>query len=214
MIVQPSSIVRAPSLVGLRPKSHYSAFAEEHAIRQACEAARFVDLPLPVLFNNQQIGWTLGKQLTPEVLYLPQRRSLDKIVAAGFPNYNTLITAITTNGQRYQAVWQKSATTNGIANNWYDMWPVGGSPVAGTYAGAASSSIQLTDTSTGSLWTFGNVSTETKHILAAWGMFTAGTVAPTIMVYDRCVHYGQVPFNAAALNTFTQTNTPTSVARS
>ncbi len=199
-----------PGIIGLQRKSHYSADAEKQAVRQAVIAARFVDIPLPVMFGNQQLGWTLGHQLNADVLYLPQRRSMDKIVAAGFPTYDSIINAITTSGQRYSAQWAKGATSAGVAFNWYDMWPVGGNPPQGLYTGTASNSVQQVDTTVGSISHFGNVSTKTKHILSVWGMFTAGATPPTLMLYDRCVHYVAVPFNNNALNTLTQTNTPTS----
>lgn len=210
-IHRPLRAARAPSIIGLLPKSHFGDHMEMCAVNEACKAAQFVDVPLPVLHGRQQIGWTLGRQLTSEVLYLPQRRSLDKIAAAGFPTYDSIINAITTNGQRYSALWSKGATTTPVANNWYDLWPVGGNPIAGLFTGTASNSAQCTDATTGALAHFGNVSTKTKHILSQWGVATAGAPPPTLMMYDRCVYYPAVPFNAAALNTFTQTNTPTSL---
>ena len=214
MELRPSTRVRhglAPAAIGLESKSHYLAKAEEMAIDSACLGARFVDLPQPVMFKDKQLGYVLGKQHSPEVLYMPARRSLDRVVAAGFPTYDALLNAITVNGTRYSAVWSKGHTTApSVALNWYDMWPVAGVPAAGTYAGSASASLQLTDASTGSLSHFGNVYTATKHLISISGMFTAGATPPTLVLYDRPVHYGQVPFNAVALNTFTQTNTPTS----
>ena len=206
-----SNLVSAPALIGLEPKSHYSADLEDRALREAAFAAKRVDLPIPVIHNNRQLGYMLGRQCCDEVIYLPARCSLDKMVAAGFPTYDSLINAITVNGTALPVQYSKGATTAPVALNYYDLWPVAGNPSAGTYAGSASASIQLTDASTGSLSHGGNVSALTKHLLRMGGRFSAGATAPTLMLYDRTVHYGQVPFNAAALNTFTQTNTPTSL---
>jgi hypothetical protein len=200
----------APAFHGFVPKSHYTDVAEKLALKEAFLAAQYTDLPLPVIFNNQQIGWTLGFQHCADVMYLPQRRSLDKIIAAGFPTYDSIINAISVSGTRYSAPWSKGATTAGVALNWYDLWPVGGNPPQGLYTGTASNSVQQFDTTVGSISTMGNVTPKTKHILSVWGMFTAGATPPTLVLYDRCVHYVAVPYNNNALNTLTQTNTPTS----
>lgn len=202
---------KAPAGIGLLSKSHYAAENEARAVEAACHSARFTDIPLPILHERKHLGYTLGRQCCDEVLYLPARQGVDRLVAAGIPTYDALINAITTSGRRYTATWSKGHTSAPVALNWYDTWPVAGNPAAGTYAGSASASIQLTDASTGSLAHFGNVSALTKHLISISAMFTAGATPPTIWLYDRCVHYGQVPFNAAALNTFTQTNTPTSL---
>lgn len=210
--LQPPPFVKSPALIGLWKKSSVLTKDEEDkAVDRAAKAAQFCDLPMPVIEKRQQIGWVLGKQLSSDVLFLPGRRSLHQIEAAGFPSYDAIISAITTNGRRYSAIWSKGATTAGVANNWYDLWPVAGNPVAGTYAGSASSSLQFTDASTGALAHFGNVSTFTKHILSVWGVASAGVPPPILMLYDRCVTYENVPFNNAAANTFTQSNSPVSL---
>lgn len=202
---------QSPAIVNLQPKSHWIDHSEGLAVDAACDAAKYVDLPLPVMHGKQQLGWTLGHQLHDGVLYLPQRRSLDRIVAAGFPTYDSIISAITQSGQRYSAVWSKGQTTAVVANNWMDLWPVNGNPGSGGFAGSASNSVQYTDATTGSISHFGNVSTKTKHILSLWGNATAGSPPATLMLYDRCVAYVAVPFNNNSVNTLTQSNTPTSL---
>ncbi len=202
-------LVRAPAIIGLHPKSHFLMNEEEKAVTDAIRASRYVDVPLPVMFKKEQLGWVLGHQLTPDVLYLPQRRSLDRVVAAGFPNYDSIISAITVSGRRYSAQWSKGATTAPVALNWYDLWAVAGNPVSGVYTGTASTSRQFTDTSTGTIPCFGNVSTLTKHLMYIWGMASAGATQPTLVLYDRVADYPAVPFNNNAANTFTQSNSPT-----
>jgi len=48
----------------------------------------------------------------------------------GFTSYDDLISEITA-GKKYQTTWSKAHTTAPVANNWMDLWPVGGAPALG-----------------------------------------------------------------------------------
>jgi hypothetical protein len=106
---------------------------------------------------------------------------------AGISSYDNLIGALSA-GQGYRGVFTKSQTTAPVANNWYDLWPVGGFPVAGAYGGTALTAKQLSDTTAGALFTNGNVEpTYIKQLLMACAV-SSGT-QPTIILYDRVLTY-------------------------
>jgi hypothetical protein len=192
-----SGLYVPPALVGLEKKSRPDQI--EEAIKEAARAVMYNDSTLPVLVNGKTVAVVRGRNY-------PDRRveiSRDKMWC-GFTTYDSIINAIT-QGQKFRADWIKANTTAPVAANWYDMWPVGGMPAVGTYTGTASASRSLTDADVGAMAHGGNVSTATKHLLNVALNSSGGT--PTVMLYDRVLTYEAVPFNAAAANTFTNTNT-------
>ena len=194
---------RAPALVGVQRRSVYGPGAEDRAIAQAVQAQRGVDVPLPVVFGGKIIGVVQGHGFgDPRVTYRalgPEYRRYH----CGFTSYDALINAITNNGARLPTTFSKTCTTAVVANNWYDLWPVGGNPSAGAYGGAAFTAVQKSDTTTGAMFCGGNVSPSTKHCLQMTLISTAST--PMLWMYDRVLTYEACTFNANANQVFTNT---------
>jgi hypothetical protein len=195
----PDGRALAPSIVGLAKKSTTNPSAEDGAIRSAVQMCRGIDVPLPVIFGRRIIGYVEGKRAPdPRVTF----RRVPEKQWCGFATYDQLIQALTA-GQRLPCFFTKTATTAPVANNWYDLWPVGGNPQAGAFGGAASTAVQFLDTTAGALYTGGNVSTQTKHILSMAGVSSGGT--PMLMLYDRVLTYEANIFNNTVNKTMTNT---------
>jgi hypothetical protein len=195
----PDGRALAPSIVGLAKKSTTNPSAEDGAIRSAVQMCRGIDVPLPVIFGRRIIGYVEGKRAPdPRVTF----RRVPEKQWCGFATYDQLIQALTA-GQRLPCFFTKTATTAPVANNWYDLWPVGGNPQAGAFAGAASVAVQFLDTTAGALYTGGNVSTQTKHILSMAGVSSGGT--PMLMLYDRVLTYEANIFNNTVNKVMTNT---------
>jgi hypothetical protein len=182
---------RPPAIIGLLPKSRFGPGAEDRAMRSAIQAARGCVAPVPVVFGNRILGIVKARSFwdpTIEVYRVPWN-------VAGYTSYNDIINSIT-QGQRLPTFWCKTPTTAGVANNWYDLWGIGGLPQAGVYTGTAFTAQLFDDTSTGSLATGGNQSPKTKHMLVSWVNSSGGT--PCLMIVDLTMSYDQCTFNAAA----------------
>lgn len=190
-----------PSIIGLGRKSHNNPSAEDACIEAAVQAHRGCDFLQPVIFDRQIVGTVEGYRNDPRVTFTRTNR---RIWAAGYATYDDLIAGLTA-GKRLGCFFTKTFTTAPIANNWYDLWTNGGAPTAGAFTGSAFTARQFDDTTTGSLFTGGNVSTATKHILSAWGLSTGGT--PTLVIYDRVLAYEACTYNAAANQAMTNTLT-------
>lgn len=182
---------RGPALVGLRRKSIWNPSAVDDVIRRGVEAARGIDRALPILHDGQIVAWAQGRQGSTDVMWRPH----DKLHAA-FTTYDSIINAISNAGKEYDRTWSKAHTTAPVANNWMDLWPVGGDPVSGSYPGAARTAVQWTDTSTGAMFMGGNVSTDNKHLTTMFALATAGVPPPTLMLYDRVLTYEACAFVA------------------
>lgn len=191
---------KAPGIIGLDRKSLTNPSAEDLCIQTAVEAHVGCDFPLPVVFGRKVIGYVEGRSQDPRVTFT---RAPAYKWWCGFSTYDQIINALTS-GQRYMAVFTKTNTTAfSVANNWYDLFVVGGQPISGTFTGAASTAVQFTDTSVGALYHAGNVSTMTKHILSMSVVSTGNT--PTVIIYDRVLTYEANAFNAAANHSMTNT---------
>jgi hypothetical protein len=158
--------------------------------RAAIAASRGQPKPLPVVdyARSRVIGWVKG--VSPQecpfdpgrVYWRPESRRM-----LPFTSYDDLITEIT-NGKKYQTTWSKTHTTAPVANNWQDLWPVGGAPVSGTYPGAARVARQLDDTTVGAQYFLGNKSPDTSHLILLQQKASA-TSASTLILYDRVLTY-------------------------
>lgn len=212
-------------LIGLDRKSQTNPSAEDRAIFAAVQGARGVDRVAPVFHAGRVVAETFGvpwwlckarpdlepgdvfvrpvtgrrrTRWTPEEAFRGWGRRFRK--DAALTTYDNVIAAISA-GQAYDAPFYKSHTTAPAANSFYDLWPLGGFPIAGTYTGAAATARALTDADVGSLYTYGNVSAFIKRITSVAGNATAGT--PTLWVYDRVLTYEATVFNANANAAFT-----------
>jgi hypothetical protein len=117
---------------------------------------------------------------------------------AGISTYDDIISALS-GGRGYRSNFTKSFTSTPVANNWYDLWPVGGSPSAGAYGGTALTAKLFTDATVGSLYNNGNVEpTFQKYLLMATSAATGGS--PTFVLYDRVITWETCSFSASSQN--------------
>jgi hypothetical protein len=172
------------TLIGLNPKSTCSEHDRQRMIVRAAWTARTTLAPTLIGFGvGKPIGWMLPGRHPSAVYY-----------RAGFTTYDDLVGEIR-NGKRYPAAFVKVHSTAMTSQVWFDLWPIGVSPLAGLYPGAAFTATKHDDTETGALWHDGNKSTDTKHIVQMLGYTTATPNA--ILLYDRVLTYEACTFNAA-----------------
>lgn len=190
-----------PAIIRVRKKSRTNPTAEGRVINAALLAARGHPFPLPVVFEGTIIGYAQGRgYLSDEVAYAPAPVGFLRYECA-FSTYDALIAALTA-GQKRTMQWAKAATSAVVANNWYDLWPVGGNPTSGAYGGAAKTAVQKDDTTVGSIAHGGNVSPNTKHIITCCG-YATGSGLQTLMLVDRVLTYEACPYAAAVNQTMT-----------
>jgi len=180
-----------------RSKTRHSEMDDARAMVRAINAARGVPDVLPVFHGGKLIGWTKGAHRSPYVSWRPARHGDSEILRCMITTYDGFISACNS-GKADMSNWTKTHTTAPVANNYYDLWPVGGKPTAGTFTGAAFTAVQKDDTSVGSLWHRGNVSTDVKVSRYAFAKASAGATPPTITIYDRVLTYEACTFNANA----------------
>jgi hypothetical protein len=187
-----------PALLGMAKKS--APDETERAMRIAVQAQVGVDVPLPVLLGKRIIGWVQGRIGDPRVDWTTEKRW------CGFGTYDAIISAITS-GQKYRVEFTKNASTAPVANEWYDMWPVGGFPIAGTYTGSAlTARNDFGESIVGGVYHGGNVSAATKHLINVNMVASGGT--PCIYLYDRVLTYEATTFGTTTVQqTMTNTNT-------
>lgn len=182
-IVRPSF---SPALIGLEPKSRFNPSAVEDSIRRACFAARGIPRVMPVMHEGKPVALVRGRSWwedDPEAVYW---RRWSPPLRCTITTYDLLIAAMT-GGKLYRSFFSKNSTTNPVANNWMDLWPVGGFPTVGTYPGAAATAVQKSDADVGAMLHGGNVSSSVKNIVSAYA--TSSATFPTIMLYDRVLTY-------------------------
>lgn len=173
----------APAIIGVPKRSVFDDISEAKAIQMAREAARGTPVPVPVLHANRIAGIVQGEHPFSDrtrFVPLPYRYSF------AWTSYDNIIASLAA-GKSWPAQYAKTPTSNGVANNWYDYWPVTGNPTAGSLAGAANTAVQVSGTTAGALNIGGDVSPESKYLLGAWGVASAGT--PTYMFVDRVLTY-------------------------
>jgi hypothetical protein len=209
-------LCRDPHIIGVPPRSRFAHDEEERAIAIALEGCRGRIHPTYVVANQRVIGISQGRgPFSPDARFTrlrPTYRSKWKdneqiksdMLFMPWADQNAMISDIT-NGKYGRTYWAKTPTTAGVANRWYDLWPVAGNPAAGSVAGTAKTAVAWTDASTGSMNHRGNVSTDTKHMLWKRAVATANT--PMFMLYDRVISYDQNPYAAAVNQTMTNTAT-------
>ena len=110
-------------------------------------------------------------------------------------------------GQKRRIPFSKTCTgTTFVANNWYHLWSVNGSYAGGSlYSGTALAFQRTTDTTTGALYTGGNVSPSTKHPIYSMVMQSANAIA-ALWVMDMVGYYPLT--QSASVQTFANTNGP------
>jgi hypothetical protein len=218
-----SSWSKSPHVIGIPPRSLYGEVEEAKAWRRAIRMAAGRVQPTYVTHGGRLIGATVGRgPFSPDVAYVrfrhgdkpsQMRRQRDDLprpdlhdLWASWTDYNALINDITTNAKFGRTYFAKPHTTAfGVANNWYDLWPVGGNPAAGSIANTAFTATNVSDSTTGTMNKRGNVSTDQMHLLSFWAVASANTLMLTL--YDRVLIYDLNTFNAASNKVLTNTNT-------
>jgi hypothetical protein len=189
MGLMPHVYGKAPSLIGLQPRSTHGPLDEDRAVSAVLAACSGVRDLLPVVFGHRLIGWAWGHG---------DRSYFYRTATSGYTSQDDMIAQMAAGKQLDTWMW-KRVPSIGATPNWIDLWPCAGDPIAGAYNGAAYTSVAHTDTEDGALWIGGNVSPSTKMLLTA-SMFPnriggSSTSAPAI-VYDRVLTYEACSFNA------------------
>lgn len=195
---------RAP-LAKVRSRVRQGELDEDRAFAAAVEGHKGIDRLTPVIWQGKRLGWVRGE--SPRSPHVWWRRSRPEEYRCSITTYDALIAAFAANNATKAFFCKTNTTAFSVASNYYDLWPVAGTPAAGAINGTAFTATVPTDTTTGSLWHGGNVSSSIKNLVAAWANSSGGT--PTIYFYDRCLVYDQCTFNANSNQALTNTNTLT-----
>ena len=222
--------VRSPQVQGVAPRSIYGAGEEARAIALAREGAQGNIRPLPVLAKRRLLGVVMGRDaFSRDTCFVPLRhgarmselrRTINDMIdiqredsiwrarrrqeLMPVTDANQVIDS-EANGKSGSTFFSKTPSAAMIANNWYDWWPLAGSPNAGSIAGTARTAQRWDDTSTGSINHRGNVSTDTKHITRLMMIMQANT--PLEMPYDRVASWDQCSISTSN-QAFTNTLSP------
>lgn len=198
----------APAVTRRGPKKSEDPRAEDRAWAEALRATLGNPNPVPVLWQGRCLGFVRGSYAEPLAAWwrplAPGERWWETalIYRAAWTSYDAIVTSLVS-GKKLFRPWNKTATTNPVAGNWYDLWPVGGNPPSGAYGGAAYTATQRSETTTGAIWNGGNVSTDTKAIVSAVAWASAGATPPTLYFVDRVLDYHACSFNASVNQAFT-----------
>lgn len=112
----------------------------------------------------------------------------------GYTSMDDFINEVTTNGKFFRNDWNKSTlpTTVYAAGLWYDWSLSPGNPIASpNFSGGTNlTASSLTDTMGFGMWTGGNVSPDTKHLINM-AAYSAGTTAVpgVLMLVDQLLFY-------------------------
>lgn len=113
-----------------------------------------------------------------------------------------LISAITA-GQTWRQDWNKiTGAAAYTAGRWYDLSPLGGTPVANAWTGTALNA-QIPSEATGfGLYHGGNVSADIKSAINVGAVTAAATGVPsTLMLVDMCLYYPGISMASASAQT-------------
>lgn len=168
------------------------------ALEMAASQAHTVDGVLPVVAWGKVVGHTLGDGVSRGFF----RRSTDDDVdrlweTVGQGQFDAFLASRAAN-RFLDMWWYKAPSSNMVASNCYDLWPVAGSHGAGTYTGSAYTAVAYDDTSTGSFPHGGNVSTFIKNLTNQIAWTVSSTNTGLYMLTDRVLDYQSCSFNAAA----------------
>lgn len=198
---------RGPVIRAL-PKSRYSAQDEARAVLAVMDAARGTDVPLPIFHGPQSklLGWVCApdQRRPDDVAFMrgPEAELTD-VLECAITKYDDFKTAIDA-GQIWRSEFHKTFSGTGQGRVWYDLWPCGGDPVAGTYPGTALTARGLDDTAVGAIGHGGNVSAKIKYLTSMRVLQNMSTLAAPFCLYDRVATYEACTINGAQ-QTFVQT---------
>lgn len=187
---------RAPA-VRTRRKARRSECDDADVFARGLRDMAGIDVPTAIIepTDGEILALAWGKPLSREVHYTRDRGLIAEFYLSP-ASYDALWAAAAA-GKQWPLKYVKTATTNPVAGQYMDLWPVGGDPTSGTYPGAAFTASQKSDTTTGALYHGGDVSTDTKHLLTAVAAYSAGATPPTLYLYDRVLTYEACTFNAS-----------------
>lgn len=125
-------------------------------------------------------------------------------------SHDELIAAISA-GQTWNQPFNKiTGAAAYTAGRFYDLGPLGGSPVANAWTGTALNAQVPTDTTGFGMWHGGNVSTATKHLLNSSVVSSVATAVPGyFLLVDVCLYYPGIAMNSATRQTLVNSNTLT-----
>ena len=124
----------------------------------------------------------------------------------GFLSIDDLVSEIS-NGKFWRTDWNKiTGAAAYAAGRWYDLSPLNGTPVANAWSGTALT-WQATNSANGhSLYSGGNVTPDTKHILNASAITAVSTGVPgQLMLVDMQGYYPGISMNSATAQTLSGT---------
>jgi hypothetical protein len=130
----------------------------------------------------------------------------------GWTSNDDMTNQITSNGKSGGFIYQKNFPAAGTAGHWQHLINAAGTPAAATFGGT-----ELTFTATDDTWSEGaiqhggDVSTATKHLIAAGGSIVAAAGAPWFVLPVDLVGYVKLTTtNVSTTGTKTVTMTPIS----
>jgi hypothetical protein len=171
-------------------------------IRRAGYAARGIGNPLPVIHDEKIVAWVRGDARNLDLVsWCPHPSRYSEIARCAFTNYDSIAAAVQA-GTFYPMSFVKIATSSMVTSAWYDLWPVGGMPGAGTYPGSALTARKPNDTEAGTIQHGSDVSASVKHLSNIYAGSSA--VATTLILYDRCLTYEACTISGGA-QSFTNT---------
>lgn len=175
----------------------------ERAIKTACRAAVGQPRLLPVVSGGRTLAWVGGRRGSRDVGVVEHKpwmlRDVDDIGRwCGYTSIDDLIQESTQNGKALPISWQKNMYAGGLATpRWSHLWGVAGDPGNGTFAGTARTAVQHSDADYGAILHGGNVSPDTKHLLASVVRLAGGatvTECACLLLYDMVISYDQCDY--------------------
>jgi hypothetical protein len=112
-------------------------------------------------------------------------------------------------GKFFRSEWNKITGASAYtANRWYDFSALNGYPIANTWSGSALAFQNTNSSSAFSMYTGGNVSTDTKHLINMAALTGVATGVPgTLMLIDMQGYWPGINVNSLSLQTLTGTPT-------
>lgn len=199
-------------VVNIAPRAHFGPAAEADAWKHAIRFALWRPRPVYLFCGRRVLGVTMGKYFDDRVAvhrfrhgtpWSEMEKVKNDLYQLNWNDANQMISDLTA-GQFGRTYFMKTATGTPVASNWWDLWPVAGSPASGAINGTAFNAVQFSESSVGAIPHRGNVSTMTKNLLSIWACVSGNT--PMLMLYDRVLAYDLCTFNASVNQAMTNTN--------
>lgn len=129
----------------------------------------------------------------------------------GFSSQDDFISEVTQNGKFWRTDWNKiTGAAAYTAGRWYDLSPLGGTPIANSWSGTSLAAQIPTESSGHSIYHGGNVSTDTKHLINGAAVTAVATGVPgVLMLVDMCLYYPGINMNTLSAQTLTNASTLT-----